>query len=351
MKERDVAIGALELECGATLPNVVQRVSIYGTPREDGANVALVNHALTGSSRVEDWWGEIAGPGKLLDTNALAVVGINVVGSCYGSTGPTSVAPDGQPYGARFPVVSVRDMVRAQRRALRELGIERLAVVAGGSLGGMQALEWTFQAPGEIGCALVIGAYDHFSAMGIALNAVAREAIRVAKTPQAGVELARKIAMLTYKSEALFAQRHGRKFDRKGGDPTKNPDDRFDVEGYLDYQGGLFSARMDPEAYRIVTRAMDLFETRDREPEKPYASYTFVGISSDWLFLPEYVRAAAERFAALGADSAYLELESNHGHDAFLADPEHLRALVAPRLAPLYAKLAHARGSATKAPL
>ena len=337
--ERDVSIGRFTFDSGVSLDDVVQRVSLYGTPRRDGANVVLVNHALTGSSRVANWWGEIAGPEKLLDTNLLAVVGINVVGSCYGSTGPTSPAPDGKPYGSRFPVVSVADMVRAQRLALREMGIEKLALATGGSLGGMQALEWAFQAPGDVARTLVIGAYDHFSAMGIALNAVAREAIRIAKTPQAGVELARKIAMLTYKSEALFAERHGRKFDRKGGDPTRNADDRFDVEGYLDYQGSLFSPRMDPDAYRIVTRAMDLFETRDRTLGKPYPQLTFVGISSDWLFLPEYVRASAERFAKLGADSVYLELESNHGHDAFLADPGHLRALVAPRLRSMYADL------------
>jgi homoserine O-acetyltransferase len=335
--EHDVNIGAFTFECGATLENVVQRVSIYGEPRADGDNVALVNHALTGSSRVTEWWGEIAGPGKLLDTNTLAVVGINVLGSCYGSTGPTSLDASGVPYGDRFPVVSVGDMVRAQRAALHKLGIEKMAVVAGGSLGGMQALEWAFQAPTQVERALIVGAYDWFSAMGIALNAVAREAIRVAATPQAGVELARKIAMLTYKSEDLFAERHGRKFDRKGGDPTKIASDRYDVEGYLDHQGALFSARMDPEAYRIVTRAMDLFDTRDRTLNKPYPAFTFVGISSDWLFLPEYVRAAAARFAAAGADSVYLELVSNHGHDAFLADPEHLRSLVAPRLASLYA--------------
>jgi homoserine O-acetyltransferase len=336
--ERDVDIGAFALDCGVTLPKVVQRVSIYGTPRPDGSNVALVNHALTGSSRVAEWWGEIAGPGKLLDTKALAVVGVNVLGSCYGSTGPASLGPDGKPYGENFPVVSVADMVRAQRLALQALGIERLAVVAGGSLGGMQSLEWSLQAPKAVDRALIVGAYDWFSAFGIALNAVAREAIVSAATPQAGIELARKIAMLTYKSEALLEERHGRKFDREGGDPTKRAADKFDVEGYLDHQGKLFSARMDPQAYLTVTRAMDLFDTRDRVAGE-HPAYTFVGITSDWLFLPGYVRAAAERFARAGADSVYLEFVSNHGHDAFLAEPEHLRALVAPRLASLYAAL------------
>lgn len=337
--ERDVPIGRFVLDCGVTLENVVQRVSIYGEPRRDNSNVVLVNHALTGSSRVADWWGEIAGPDKLFDTRTLAVVGINVLGSCYGSTGPASLGPDDKPYGADFPVVGVPDMVRAQRAALATLGIDRLAAVAGGSLGGMQALEWTLQVPSQVDRAIVVGAYDWFSPMGIALNAVAREAIRVAATPQAGVELARKIAMLTYKSEALFAERFGRRFDRKGGDPTKSAADRFDVEGYLDYQGSLFSARMDPQAYLTVTRAMDLYDTRERSLTDPHPAFTFVGISSDWLFLPEYVRTAAERFATAGADSVYFELVSNHGHDAFLADPEHLRALVAPRLASLYAEL------------
>ncbi len=335
--ERDVSIGALALESGVTLPEVVQRVTFYGEPRADGSNVVLVAHALTGSSRVLDWWGGLAGPAKLFDTRALAIVGVNALGSCYGSTGPLSPAPDGRPYGSRFPVVSVVDLVRAQRAALAQLGITRLAAVAGGSLGGMQALEWAFQAPESIGHAFVIGAYDWFSAMGIALNAVAREAIRIAANRTAGVELARKIAMLTYKSDALFAERFGRKFNRKGGDPTKNRADRFDVEGYLDYQGALFSARMDPDAYLTLTRVMDLFDTRDRVPARTFPALTFVGISSDWLFLPAYVRAAARRFASAGADSLYLELESDHGHDAFLAEPDALEALMRSRLRELYA--------------
>jgi homoserine O-acetyltransferase len=335
--ERDVPIGTLALDCGATLEDVVQRVSVYGEPRADGANVVLVNHALTGSSRVLDWWGGLAGPEKLLGTRLLAVVGINALGSCYGSTGPLSPGPHGIAWGERFPLISVGDMVRAQRAALASLGIERLALVVGGSLGGMQALEWGLQAPGSVERVLSIGAYDWFSAMGIALNAVAREAIASAATPRAGIELARKIAMLTYKSEALLARRHGRKFDRKGANPARNKEDRFDVEGYLDHQGAIFSARMDPQAYLTLTRAMDLFDTRDRAPADPGPAFTFVGISSDWLFLPQYVREAAARFAAAGADSVYLELASDHGHDAFLAEPERLQALVAPRLASLYA--------------
>ncbi|HEY0798287.1 MAG TPA: alpha/beta fold hydrolase, partial [Candidatus Baltobacteraceae bacterium] len=247
--ERDVRIGALTLDSGAVLDDVVQRVSWYGTPRSDDANVVLINHALTGSSHVADWWRGIIGPGKLLDTQRLAVIGINNLGSCYGSTGPTSPDPDGAPYGADFPVVSVGDIVRAQRRALDVLGIRRLAAVVGGSLGGMQALRWALEPGGTVGHAIVIGAYDYLAPMAIALNTVAREAIAQSVTPEAGIALARKIAMLTYKSDALFAQRFGRKTDRNGGDPYLHLDDRFDVEGYLDYQGRLFSARMDNDAY------------------------------------------------------------------------------------------------------
>ena len=340
----------MRLDCGVSLSGVVQRVSVYGSPLADGSNVVLVCHALTGSSRVLDWWGGLAGPGKLLDTDAVAIVCVNALGSCYGSTGPASLAADGVPYGDRFPLVGVFDIVRAAREALAAIGLTRFAAVVGGSLGGMQAVAWAFEAPAQVDRVIAIGAYDHFAAMGIALNAVAREAIRIARTPAEGIALARKIAMLTYKSEALLAERFGRKPDRGGGDPARNPSDRYDVEGYLDYQGAIFAARMDPHAYLTLTRAMDLFETRDRTLDIPHPQFTFAGISSDWLFLPKYVRAASRRFADAGSDSVYLELESSHGHDAFLAEPERLQGLLSPRLARLYAGLEPAHADATTEP-
>lgn len=285
-----------------------------------------------------DWWAGLAGTGKLIDTNAVAVICVNALGSCYGSTGPGSLAPDGAPYGERFPLVTVTDMVRAQRRALVEIGYARFAAVIGGSLGGMQAIAWGVESPEAVDRVVAIGAYDHFAAMGIALNAIAREAIRIARTPAEGIALARKIAMLTYKSEALLARRFARNADRAGGDPTRIAADRYDVEGYLDYQGAIFAERMEPGAYLALTRAMDLFDVRDREiAASPSPSFHFVGISSDWLFLPQYVRETADRIAALGIASTYDELVSDHGHDAFLAEPERLEELLAARLAPLYA--------------
>ncbi len=303
LHEFAVAIGSLQLDGGETLSAVEQRVTIYGQPEPDGLNVVLVCHALTGSSNVAAWWPGIVGENALFDLRRWCVVGINALGSCYGSTGPRN---------CEFPRVTVRDIVRAQRRALDQLGIERVAVVIGGSLGGMQALQWAVDAPERVVRAVMIGAHDHHSAMGIAFNSVQRDAL--ALDPKRGLRLARKIAMLTYKSEELFQERHDRKPDRCGGS-------RFDVEGYLEHQADLFEARMDATSYATLTHAMDSFDVRDAYPNRASRPrLTFVGITSDWLFRPHDVRVAAERFAARGFDAVYLELDSIHGHDAFLAE-------------------------------
>jgi homoserine O-acetyltransferase len=306
VREDTIDIGALELDCGETLPAVHQRVTIDGAdPLPGGENIVFAAHALTGSSRVAEWWPSIVGDGALFDRRHWCVIGINVLGGCYGSTRPEQR-------------VSVRDIVRAQLRVFDALKIPRLAVVVGGSLGGMQALQWAMDAPQRVGHAIVIGASDHHTAMGIALNAVQREAI--ALDPVRGVALARKIAMLTYKSDDLFAERHDRKTDRKGRA-------QFDVEGYLDHQGDTFIERMDGATYTLLSHAMDSFDVRNR-PAPAGVDLTFVGISSDWLFRPQEIRAAAKRLHA-----RYLELDSNHGHDAFLAEPERLRELLAPIVA------------------
>jgi homoserine O-acetyltransferase/O-succinyltransferase len=299
----DVAIGALDLDSGERIAGVSQRVTIYGS----GERTALVAHALTGSTRVADWWPQMIAPGAYLDARQWRVVGINALGGCYGST----PVPGGR--------VSVRDIVRAERRALTQLGIDRLDVVIGGSLGGMQALQWAVDFPERVGRAVVIGAHDHHSAMGIALNALQREALEI--DPQRGLRLARKIAMLTYKSEELLRERHDRRPDRFGID-------RFDVEGYLEHQADLFERRMNAHAYATLTRAMDSFDVRN-SPAPNGPELLFVGISSDWLFRPQDVRAAAERLAALGANARYAELRSDHGHDAFLAEPQALAEIIA----------------------
>ncbi|MFY9663570.1 MAG: homoserine O-acetyltransferase [Candidatus Cybelea sp.] len=321
MREATVSIGAFELDSGAQLPAVEQRVTIYGTPRDDGSNVVLIEHALTGSSRVLEWWAGIAGEGALFDPSHWCAIGINALGSCYGSTGPASRAPDGRPYGERFPRLTVADIVRAERRVLSQLGIERIALAVGGSLGGMRALQWAFDAPERLGSAVAIGAHDHHSAMGIALNALQREALELDSAR--GLRLARKIATISYKSEELFNLRHDRRPDRNGKT-------RFDVEGYLEHQAERFEARMDPASYAALTHAMDSFDVRERVVEKPAPALVFVGISSDALFRAQDVRTAAERFSLHGWEARYCELSSSHGHDAFLAEPRALRALLEP---------------------
>jgi homoserine O-acetyltransferase len=238
-------------------------------------------------------------------------------------------------------LVTVGDMVEAQYRALRSLGIKRLPVVMGGSLGGMQTLQWALDHPEMVSHAIPIGAYDHFSAMGIAFNRVALDAIRLDPNfnggdyygkppPDAGLRVARKITMITYKSDELFTHRFGRRPDRKGEDPYRSLHERFDIEGYLDEQGERLISRFDANTFVALSRAMDLFDVREAQVTNTHPSLTFVGISSDILFLPQYVRDAAERMRTRGLRSKYLELISDHGHDAFLADTEQLAGLLRP---------------------
>jgi homoserine O-acetyltransferase len=281
MDERTIAIGKLELDSGARLRGVEQHVTIYGKPASDGSNVALVEHALTGSSRAHEWWPGIVGTGALFDPGQWCVVGINALGSCYGST-----CPSGR--------ITVRDIVRAEGRALDQLGIARVRVAIGGSLGGMRALQWAIDAPERVQTAIVVGAHDHHSTLGVALNALQREAL--ALDPERGLRLARKIAMLTYKSEELLSSRHGRRPDRLGR-PL------FDVEGYLEHQADLFERRMDANSYAALTHAMDSFDVRGFDIPATKPELIFVGITSDWLFRAQDVRAAARRFELRGFPS------------------------------------------------
>jgi homoserine O-acetyltransferase len=315
IRETTDNIGPLVVHDGTKLDAVEQRVTIYGDP---GLPAVFVPHALTGHSRVTEWWGALVGQNKLLDPRHRQIIGINALGSCYGSTGPSTVP--------NFPYVTVRDLVAAQKRALDELGIGRLSLVIGASLGGMQALQWALAYPDFVEHAVMVGSHDHQSAMGIALNSIQRDAIAI--DPAKGVRIARKIAMLSYKSDPLLKHRHDRRTDRKGRF-------RFDVEGYLEYQADLFEARMHPASYVALTEAMDSFDVRGAEPVNTSPELLFIGISSDWLFLPDDVRTAAKRFAALGFRSTYREIESDHGHDAFLAEPHLLDGILRETIATL----------------
>ena len=339
--DHDIRIGDVALSGGTDLPNVVARVTVYGEPRADGSNVVFAPHALTGSSQIADWWEGLVGAGALFDTARWCVIGINTLGGCYGSTGPPTLAPDGRRWGPRFPIVTVEDMVDVQRRALLALGIERLAVVIGGSLGGFQALSWARRYGASVDHAIVVAAHDHLRAQAIAQNGLAREAIRLDpnfhdgwydEQPVAGLKLARAIATLTYKSEELFEARFANRPDRAGGNPKLALDDRFDVDGYLAYQGVRFAERMDANTYRILTRAMDLFDLRGAEGNPLATKLTFVGVTGDQLFFSEHIRTVCERWKNAGWNAAFREMQSDHGHDAFLAEAAALGDLLRDRV-------------------
>ncbi len=334
------------LSGGGTLQPVTLRYALYGELNEARDNALLVCHALSGSARVADWWPELVGPGRLFDTTRYCVIGVNVIGSCYGSTGPLSERHPGEKdsYGAEFPLVTIDDMVRSQARLMDHLGIARLKAVIGGSIGGMQALSWAIDFPERVERCIAIGAAP-LSAMALAQNHLQRQAIRndpawldgrypVDRQPVAGLALARAIALCTYKSSELFDTRFARRPDRSGEDPHTSLDGRYDIAGYLDYQGEIFTPRFDANSYVVLSKAMDTFD-----PARTYGSESaawrriraallLVGISSDWLFPASDVRALAERARALGVNATYAELESSHGHDGFLADAAALARII-----------------------
>jgi homoserine O-acetyltransferase len=332
---------------GGSLRPVTLRYALYGklSPRRD--NVVLVCHALSGSARIADWWADMFGAQGAFDTSRYCFLCSNVIGSCYGSTGPSSLNPQtGQAYGPDFPIVTISDMVRAQARLLDHLGIDRLKVALGGSIGGMQALQWAMEFPERVEACIGIGS-SALSAMGLALNHLQRQAIvndphfqdgHYTEQPAAGLAQARAIAMISYKSAELFTQRSGRKSDRGGDNPYTSFDGRFDIAGYLDHQGEKFVSRFDANTYLALSKAMDLFDparqygTEEAALRRIRARVLLIGISSDWLFPAADVRALAERMCAAGVDCEYSELVSDHGHDGFLADPAGLTELLRPIL-------------------
>ncbi|MGB8031550.1 MAG: homoserine O-acetyltransferase [Terracidiphilus sp.] len=344
--------GSLPLECGRSLICPTLHYAVYGRLNAAKDNAVLVCHALSGSALVGSWWPEIFAPGAVLSLEHDFVICINMLGSCYGSTGPGSVNPEtGEIYGPDFPLVGVRDNVRAQARLLDSLGIRRLRLVLGGSIGGMQALDWTILHPDRVERALIIGVTP-LSAMGLALNHLQRQAIQhdpewaggrylPQRPPRRGLALARKIAMISYKSAPLFDERFGRNPNRSGEDPWAANGhgsgligERFDVAGYLDLQGNRFIERFDANAYLAILRAMDTWD-----PLRGYASpqeafgrikarLSFIGINSDWLFPAGDVCRFAEAIRAAGAHADYREMKSDHGHDAFLAEQVELVRLL-----------------------
>ena len=346
--EGDFSFAEIEpfpLESGGSLQPVNLHYAIYGSLNERRDNVILVCHALSGSASVGDWWPQLFGESGVFDLNHDCVVCANIIGSCYGSTGLQTInSVTGRPFGATFPLVTVRDWVRSQALLLDHLGIEKLRAVIGGSIGGMQAIQWAIDFPDRVERSISIGAVP-LTAMGLALNHLQRLAIlndadwlngeyEPGNQPDGGLALAREIAMISYKSADLFTERYARNHNRNGEDPLRSMSGRYDIGGYLDYQGENFTRRFDANSYLIITKAMDNFhqaigyESERVALERIKARVLLVGISSDWLFPAEEVRSLSERMRDAGVNVEYAELLSSHGHDGFLAEPRALSLIV-----------------------
>jgi len=346
----------LRLRCGSILPAYDLVYETYGELNAAGTNAVLVCHALSGSHHVAGvygddprsvgWWDNLVGPGKPLDTRKFFVVGVNNLGGCYGSTGPMSVNPaTGRPWGADFPVVTVEDWVAAQGRLADHLGIQQWAAVIGGSLGGMQALQWTLEFPERIRHALVIASAPKLTAQNIAFNEVARQAILTdpdfhgghyyehGVVPARGLRLARMIGHITYLSDDQMAEKFGR---RQRGDKLKfSYDVDFEIESYLRYQGDKFAGFFDANTYLITTKALDYFDPAGdyggdlaAALARARAAFLLVSFTTDWRFAPERSREMVFALVHNRRDVSYAEIESSAGHDSFLLDDPHYHAVV-----------------------
>ena len=341
----------LTLASGATLPEVEVAYETYGELNADRSNAVFICHALSGDAHAAGihegddpsrpgWWDNIVGPGRPLDTDRFFVISANVLGGCKGSTGPSSPDPStGKPYGLRFPLVQVRDLVEVHRALLRELGIETLLAAVGGSLGGMQALQWAIDHPTEIGGAAIIAASARLSAQNIAFSAVAREAIMRDpdfaggdyygndRRPDPGLALARMIGHITYLAEESMREKFGRRI-QDAEVPRYGFDVDFQVESYLHYQGQSFVERFDANTYLYMGRTMDYFDPFEdpvrvqNQISQGETSFLVISFDSDWRFSTEHARVMASELRGAGAPVTFQEISSPHGHDSFLfADP------------------------------
>jgi homoserine O-acetyltransferase len=345
----------LALQSGSSIRAYTLAYETYGQLNTEKSNAVLVCHALNASHHVageyegqpksEGWWHTMIGPGKPVDTDKFFVIGVNNLGSCFGSTGPMHVSPDtGQIYGADFPVVTVEDWVNAQARLLDVLGIEVLAAVMGGSLGGMQALSWTLQYPGRVRHAVVVASAPNLTAENIAFNEVARRAIATdpdfhggnfyhqGAVPKRGLRIARMVGHITYLSDDVMNEKFGREL-REGVDLKYSTQDvEFQIESYLRHQGDKFAEYFDANTYLLITRALDYFDPArafggdlSQALARATAQFLLVSFTTDWRFAParsrEIVRALLDNHREL----SYAEIDAPHGHDAFLLeDPRYL---------------------------
>ena len=364
IQHQSVVLGdGLGLDCGRRLNVLRIAYRSYGTLNAVHSNAVLICHALTGDQYVAEthpvtgkpgWWERLVGPGRPIDTDKFFVICSNVLGGCMGSTGPLSAHDErpGEPWGTEFPQVTINDMVRAQKRLVEHLGIERLFAVIGGSMGGMQALCWAALYPDAVFAAVPVAAAAYHSAQNIAFHEIGRQAITAdpdfhdgrywahGVIPARGLAVARMTAHITYVSEAALTRKFGRKLQHAAN--LSSLGDRFEVESYLQHQGSSFVSRFDANSYLTITRAMDLFDLADAAPE-PAADgkaglaaafagsktrFLLVSFSSDWLFPTAQSRAIARALNHVAANASFVEIKSDKGHDAFLLDePDFHRSL------------------------
>ena len=346
------------LDGGKVLSSVSIAYESWGTLNEDATNAILICHAWTGDSHVSGaaeegnptpgWWEGVVGPGKAIDTNKWFVVCSNVIGGCQGSTGPATAHPeDGQLYGPRFPVITVRDMVRAQVRLTDMLGIRKWHSVVGGSMGGMQVLEWAVTFPDRVKTIIPIATCAQATAQQIAWGAIGRRAIRldpkwrngeyydaaVGEGPWEGLAIARMLSQVTFRSDNVFTERFGRALVDMDADYNGlGLWDRFEVEGYLDHHGDRLIRRFDTNSYLIIGKAMDLHDiargrgTLDTAMSRITAPTLVLGISSDILYPTYQQKQIHSLLSEKGVDSTYVEIDSPHGHDAFLINFDQVGA-------------------------
>lgn len=336
----------LSLESGEKLGPITLAYETYGTLNKQKQNAILVLHALTGDSHVagaSGWWGSLIGPGKGLDTNKYFVICSNVIGGCQGSTGPSSKDPKtGKPYGSDFPIVTIGDMVNAQARLIEHLGIEKLLAVIGGSMGGMQALQWMVSYPERIRSAIPIATAMKHTPQQIAFNEVGRQAIMAdpdwmsghyygSKVPAKGLAVARMIGHITYMSDASMTEKFGRRF-REDKESFKFSAE-FEVEGYLRYRGDNFVKRFDANSYLYITKAIDYFNILNRNNIAAIfkglkAKVLVISFKSDWLY-PSYQSQEIVKACKLaGVDTTYCEINFAYGHDSFLLETEQETQLI-----------------------
>ncbi len=345
----------LRLQSGASIRDYSLTFETYGSLNAQRSNAVLVCHALNASHHVagvypgqdnsEGWWDNMIGPGKPLDTNQFFVIGVNNLGSCFGSTGPMHLHPDtGRVYGADFPVVTVEDWVNAQALLLDRLGIAQLAAVMGGSLGGMQAVSWTLQYPERVKHAVVVASAPNLTAENIAFNEVARRAIVTDPdfhgghfyqhnvVPKRGLRIARMVGHITYLSDDVMNTKFGRQLrdavaDSATGYRYSTQEVEFQIESYLRYQGDKFSEYFDANTYLLITRALDYFDPAaaygghlSAAFARTQAKFLLVSFTTDWRFSPERSREMVQALLDNQRDVSYAEIDAPHGHDAFLLD-------------------------------